>query len=239
MGRQFVLFFSGANVMRVVVSADAQALGILNPVAAVISGVTVMSPSPQWLIEEGTRAVEESRLSFEDRCKKPEVIGFRGLFRNMGYPELEPAGERLARTYMERGFKSINSLVDAYNIGAIEWVSGLGMHDSSTCREDLRVFRASGSEEIIPIFKSKPGRVGEGDLVYANGANIMAWLGRKDVDADAFKVSPDTKEVILVALGNAATSRDHNRGILESCFRRVKYFAPESSIRFLDTTVDR
>jgi DNA/RNA-binding domain of Phe-tRNA-synthetase-like protein len=157
------------------------------------------------------------------------------LFAAMGYANIEPAGERLVRMFAQRGFKSINSLVDAYNICAIESVSGLGMHDVSGCQGDIRVSRAAGTETIVPMFKDKPEPVKRGDLVYASGADLMAWLGRRDVDSDRFKVTLSTTSIALIVLGNQRTSRDYNGAILTQCFERIRSCAPSVTMSELAT----
>jgi DNA/RNA-binding domain of Phe-tRNA-synthetase-like protein len=223
--------------MKLIISPEAREVGIVNPVAAIMTNLVVVSPSPSQLIVEGEAALAVARENLDTYFSKPEVRGFRELFTALGYPHLEPAGERLVRMFSQRGLKSINSLVDAYNICALESVSGLGMHDVSGREGDICVYRATGAETIVPISKSKPEPVNPGDLVYACGADLMAWLGRRDVDADAFKVTLSTTSVAFIVLGNKHTSRDYNETIVSKCFGRIRSWAPLAIMIMLETQV--
>lgn len=221
--------------MHLRVSADVQQLGILHPAAIVVSNLEYVENSVGVLIGDGERAIATAQMEFHQRLTKPEIRGFRELFAEMGYENLEPAGERLVRTFIERGFKSINALVDAYNIEAIEAMCGLGMHDFTGRKTDCRVARAKGTEVITPIFKNKQKRINLGDLIYTTDSEVLAWLGSRDVDSDTFKITPSTKTILLIALGNRHTSENYNRRILEKCFERIRLFSPDAQIEFIDT----
>jgi DNA/RNA-binding domain of Phe-tRNA-synthetase-like protein len=224
--------------MKLIIAPEARELGIVHPVAAVMTDLVVLSPSPPHLIAEGEAALAMARENLDAYVSRPEVRGFRELFADLGYPHLEPAGERLVRLFSQRGLKSINSLVDAYNICALESASGLGMHDTSGREGDIRVYRATGAETIVPMFKEKPEPVTRGDLVYASGTDLMAWLGRRDVDSDRFKVTPSTTSIAFIVLGNKRTSRDHNEAILAKCFERIRSCAPSATMTRLETQVE-
>ena len=178
--------------------------------------------------------------------QRPEVRGFDELFARMGYRKQTPAGRRLVEGFRKRGFKRYGNVIDAYNLASAWFGSGLGMHDAARLTGDVRVFRATGSEQIVPLFKTEPANVVRGDLVYADGGpagdpgdgggeRLLAWLGQRDVDSDAYKVRDDTTSLLLVALGNAATSEDYNR---EACLKAVELIrrtCPEATAEFLET----
>ncbi|MBS0273917.1 MAG: hypothetical protein JSR55_05840 [Proteobacteria bacterium] len=218
--------------MQVIISKDAQALGIGQPIVATISGLNIDSSSDN-LISTGQSTVAALRATLRERLAEPEVRGFRELFAKMGYDDLEPAGERLARTFIEKGFKSINSAVDAYNIVSLRWISGIGMHDVGGESGDITVYRSHGGEEIIPLFKDKPKPIKHGDLVYAINGAPLAWLGQKDVDSNAYRVTDTSTEVLLVVLGNRATSYDHNRSMAQECLELFKLANPAAQISYI------
>ena len=168
---------------------------------------------------------------------RPEVLGFKDLFARMGYPGQVPAGQRLIDFFRQRGFKHYNNVVDAYNIVSALFGSGLGMHDASMIKSNVHVFRASGTEQIIPLFKSNPVKALEGDLVYSCSDRLIAWLGKRDVDSDEFKIKDETSSLLLIALGNAATSEDYNR---QACLKTVEFIrrtCPGASEEFLNVVL--
>ncbi len=218
--------------MQVCIGQDARSLGIVHPVVATIRGITV-APSPPSLVAVGHKIVEQIEQNLTEHLTRPEVRGFRNLFAKMGYPDLEPAGERLVRTFVEKGFKSINSVVDAYNIAALEAASGIGMHDIDRRTDNLFVQRASGVESIIPIFKNKAKAISAGDLIYMMGSKPLAWLGKKDVDSNEYCVTDMTNTIILVVLGNEATSREFNLGVVDRCVELLRFSSDKINVEQL------
>jgi DNA/RNA-binding domain of Phe-tRNA-synthetase-like protein len=223
-----------------VVHEDAVALGISHPVACVIRNVRV-ADADGVLDGEIDRLMETLRTAPETILERPEVQGFDELFAGMGYRKQTPAGRRLVEGFQKRGFKRYGNLIDAYNLASAWFGSGLGMHDAARLSGDVRVFRATGHERIVPLFKTEPADVVKGDLVYAEGEprgggddRLLAWLGQRDVDADAYKVRDETTALLLVALGNAATSEDYNRGACLKALELIQRTCPEAAAAFLE-----
>lgn len=218
--------------MNLVISEDAAALGIHHPVAAKLTGV-VLGPSFTEMVNEGHCVVARIAADCAAHLGRPEVQGFRSLFESMGYPGVEPAGERLVRTFVEKGFKPVNSAVDAYNIAALEAAAGVGMHDIGGLAGDIVVRRARDGETIVPIFKDKVKAVPAGDLVYANDERLLAWLGRRDVDSNDFRVTPATTGMLLIVLGNAETGEAWNTAIVERCVQLLRPSSPHLACAML------
>jgi DNA/RNA-binding domain of Phe-tRNA-synthetase-like protein len=165
---------------------------------------------------------------------RPEVNGFKELFARMGYSKQTPAGHRLIESFRQRGFKSYNNIVDAYNIASAQFGSGLGMHDATEVTKAIHVFRASGVEQIIPLFKSDSVKITKGDLVYSSGDRILAWLGKRDLDSNAFKITDDTDSVLLIVLGNAATSENYNRSVCLKVLNLIQKTCPSATVEFVN-----
>jgi DNA/RNA-binding domain of Phe-tRNA-synthetase-like protein len=228
-------------VTALVVHEDAAALGISHPVACVIRNVGA-ADADGVLDGEIERLMETLRAAPETILGRPEVRGFDELFARMGYRKQTPAGRRLVEGFQKRGFKRYGNLIDAYNLASAWFGSGLGMHDASRLTGDVRVFRATGHEQIVPLFKTEPAAVVRGDLVYADGEagggdgeRLLAWLGQRDVDADAYKVRDDTTALLLVALGNAATAADYNRAACLKAVELIQRTCPAAAVEFLET----
>lgn len=233
------------RVSQLVVHEDAFELGIINPVACVIEGVKVLAGSGA-LDHEVETLMRELSGEAENILARSEVKAFNELFERMGYPRQKPAGQRLIELLLRNGFKRYNNIVDAYNIASVQFGSGLGLHDVRRIKENdasVQVLRARGEEKIIPLFKKEPVSVVRGDLIYgiatAPDMSLLAWLGKRDVDSDEFKVSDDTDGLLLVALGNAATSEAYNRAACQKTFELINQTCPDARITYLETVFKR
>ena len=119
---------------------------------------------------------------------------------------------------------------------------GLGLHDASkvfAVADHLDIFTALDGDEITPLFKNKKMPVKPGDLVYGRSQDprlLIAWLGKKDVDADDYKIDQDTQSLLLVVTGNARTSQEYNQAICDEVFQLIKNTSPDASIKMLSTT---
>jgi len=227
-----------------IVHEDAVQLGIVHPVACTITRVRVSADSHSLTprIEELMNLLARSP---ETILSRPEVLGFTELFVRMGYPKQKPAGQRLIESFIRNGFKSFNNVVDAYNIVSASFGSGLGMHDMAKISEQVHVFRAGADEQIVPMFKSDPVKVQAGDLVYAcrppsaeGDKRLIAWLGKRDVDSDEFKVMDESVSLLLIALGNRATSREYNREACQTVFDLIRLSCPDAGLTYLDVVFE-
>lgn len=226
---------------RLVLHADARAVGVLHPVACLVSEVAVMRETLA-LEDAAAQAMRLVEQEADELLAQPTVSGFRELFERLGYPDQTPAGERVIRAFQRPGsFKHINNLVDACNLATFSSGGGLGLHDASEIldtHEDVHIYRALGDEKIVPLFKRVATAVEPGDLVYGlvgPPARLLAWLGRQDVDADDFRVAEATSSVLLVALGNEATTEDHNLEVCLRVFEFIRRTCPDSRLARLTT----
>jgi DNA/RNA-binding domain of Phe-tRNA-synthetase-like protein len=221
----------------------AAALGIAAPSACVIDHVRV-TPSkaaPDHAIADLMKALESG---VQDETCLAEIDACRAVFRRMGYPEQVPAGERLRASFLQKGFKRINNIVDAYNLVSAQSGAGLGLHDASTLdgASSIHVRRAHGDETIRPMFKQKESAIPAGDLICATAPHCgraIAWLGKKDVDGDDFKVTGDTTSLLLIALGHARTPHETNARRCEEVYAMIRETCPAATIRFLSTELSR
>lgn len=227
--------------MRLILTPGALGLGLDGAVAALISPVVVRRHDPA--LDKEIHALERRvRTTAAATAASPEVQGFKTLFECLGYPDQTPAGERLLSRIRERGFPRYSNIVDAYNIVVARHICGLGMHDASTLRDpdDIVVRLARGNERITPLLKDRQRPVQAGDLIYGPARHIdapMAWLGRSDIDADNWKVTGTSEQVLLVVLGNSATSRQYNEQICRKAHELVRRSCRDAKLTLLDTVV--
>lgn len=233
------------TTMSFFLAQEAVSIGICHPAVCLIRNIkTINEPHPAYdlpINDLMARIKEEGSKWLE----KEEVKGYKEIFIKQGYPKQIPAGERMFKSFSERGFKRINNLVDAYNLVSLEVVAGIGVHDASSLLQEksvLTIQRAADNFTIIPSFdkKQKAVKVIKNDLVYGlkseNTFDVLAWLGKQDKDSDAHKVTGETKDLLVVVLGNEFTTEEYNRNICTQIFNNIKLTCDDASLSFLELT---
>lgn len=199
--------------MRLLVSPEAQALGLLHPRAWRLT-------AEQPLLDGAGLTAEQVAAGYDDAA--PLTAGYRKLLAELGYPELTPAGERLRDALRSRGWKSHGAVVDAVSSATLRHGAGIGLHHLSAAdkESDLVVTRARGGERITPAFSSKSRPIPAGDLIYGTdradgepGVEPFAWLGRRDCDAASRQLTEDSREAVLVVLGCPGEDATHSEAI--------------------------
>ena len=219
--------------MKLLIDNEAKQIGIYNPVACIIDNIIIKNSSPEldgeinWLTNH-LRNASKSILS------QPEVKGFNNLFTNLGYPEQTPAGQRLIELILKRGINRYNNIIDSYNIVSALYGSGIGMHDFKDIDDDIYVRRALGHEKILPLFKNKNKKIPAGDLVYSTKDEIIAWIGKNDIDSDNFKIKNETHDILLVILGNKETSESYNLKILKKIISLISLSCSNIHLKILE-----
>lgn len=213
----------------------AKELGIMYPCVVKISGVNNFDETK---LGEFNNCIKEKYdkicLDFNCIIEDPKVIGYKKILEKLGYMNTIPAGMRLLTSFKEKGFKHINYLVDAYNIVSMQYCAGIGMHDAKLLDDVIEIKIANGTETIKPMFQSKEKKIKKGDLIYTSKNATIAWLGKKDVDSDDFKVTKDTSNIVLVILGNLYTDSEYSRIIAKDIYEMIKICNREAEISFYE-----
>ena len=213
----------------------AQEIGIIHPCVAKISGVNYTVEGN--LSKFNDRIMEkynEICLNFDSIIKDKKVIGYKKILEQLGYSDTVPAGMRLLTSFKEKGFKHINYLVDAYNIISMQYCAGIGMHDAAFLDDVIEIKIADGTETIKPMFQSKEKKIKQGDLIYTSNNTTIAWIGKKDVDSDDFRVTQNTKDIVLVVLGNLYTNNEYSRHIVKEIYEMIKLCTGEVDLNFYE-----
>lgn len=213
----------------------AQEIGIIHPCVAKISGVNNIDVGN--LSKFNDRIMEkynEICLNFDSIIKDKKVIGYKKILEQLGYSDTIPAGMRLLTSFKEKGFKHINYLVDAYNIISMQYCAGIGMHDAAFLDDVIEIKIADGTETIKPMFQSKEIKVRKGDLIYTSNNATIAWLGKRDVDSDDFKVTQTTKDIVLVVLGNLYTNNEYSMHVVKEIFEMIKLCNGEVDLNYYE-----
>lgn len=216
-----------------VVKNDARDVGIEHPVACRIQGLDVHIGAPE--LDEDVSKIEKTINNQSGPIlNRPEVQAFHEFFAEIGYPEQTPSGEQLVNIIESTGLNRRNNVVDAYNIASAEFGASLGMHDAATLSGDVVIERASGGEQFHPIFHDEPMTAQPGDVVYGTDEHILALFGGVTRDAEQFRVTDLTDEVLLVARGNRETSEAYNRAACRRAYDLITKTCPEAEMEFLD-----
>jgi DNA/RNA-binding domain of Phe-tRNA-synthetase-like protein len=197
--------------MSFVVAEECLALGLR--AGAVVFRRVQVGPAPANLRAEIAREVEKVRADFADSSQVralPEVIAFEDVLRRVGVNprKAQPSIVRLLTFALKRGdLPAINSLVDAYNLVSVRTRCSLGAHDLDRIALPvaLRLFR--GDESFTPLGAAQPEPVVGGEFGYVDANGRV--LCRLDVlQADFSKVSPQTRNALLIVEGTAAHSEE-------------------------------
>ena len=214
------------------ITRSAQEVGIINPVVAVYTGLNGAADATVY-DSRITDIMARLPLIKQEVLTKPEITGYRTLYANLGFPDIETAGERNLRLTEAKGFQRFGPLVDAYNIVSLNNVEGLGCHDVSHLPKDftLTFKRALGDEKIFTS-STKSKKLTKGDLTYGVKDEIgtftpFAQLGKEDRDNVRNRVNKDTQAMLLTAIGHNATSRDYNIKVCEDVFENLKLSSPD------------
>lgn len=221
----------------IVIKQDAYDLGIRNPVGCLITGLDVRSDAPQ--LDEEVGEIERSIKRDLDEALSSDVIeSARDLYTNMGYPDQTPDGEKRMQLIGKRGLNRHNNVVDAYNITGAEYGIGLGMHDVAQLDGNVVIQCATGGERMVPLFRESYRKAQEGDLIYGTDQHTLWIAGRLGRDSDEFKVTKDTEQALLMAIGNAETSEGFNRDVCSRAFELIRKTCPDASLEFLPITTE-
>lgn len=223
------------------VTRSARDAGIKHPVVAIFRNVNPGADARVYDADIAKITTPDSINAIKEYATKTaEVIGYRKLYEELGYPGLKTAGERILEGAEKKGLTRYGPLVDAYNLVALRNVEGLGCHDISALPKDMTLIfrRAHGDERMTPSFKKKEETLKEGDLTYGihDAAGVFqpfAWLGKRDVDNSKYQLGVATSAMLLTAIGHADTSREYNIQVCKDVFNNILKSSPDATMELL------
>ncbi|NPE59183.1 hypothetical protein HLB27_01210 [Dickeya dadantii] len=200
--------------------------GVTHALLLVVRGV-IVSPSRENFKKKCTETVSSSLPSYTEKFNNGmrEIISF-----TTGKSDFRTAGEKLRSNFSERGFRSINNVVDSYNEAAYFYGLGIGGHDISHVRNDahLEVTLSLSEDKIIPLFDTRKKKINPGELIYKLEKKTVAWIGSKDVDSDEFRIGDETNTCAFVILGHSSVTATD----LYTVGARIRRNLTESSYNF-------
>lgn len=164
------------------------------------------------------RALEYDEITIRDN----EILeGYRTMIKQSGrslkkYP---PTAESLINNIKHRGqMPSINSVVDIYNMEVISNFLSIGAHDYDKISDTLFFTFAESEDAFYPIGGGEKKTV-IGDFLYRDTNGILAYLDARD--SELYKISEETKNVILIIQGNANTSKEYRENALKQIAEQI------------------
>lgn len=157
-------------------------------------------------------------LDIDTALASPILAESRRLQKEGGIDEPIAPAEHLVLTVQRTGrFPNINRLVDAYNIVSLQTGISLGAHDIAHLVGDtVRLKVTDGSEKYRPLGQSEDAAVAAGAYAAVDGEKVICLMDAKQCDET--KCTADTREVLIYAQGNVATTQeDVHTAILMVC----------------------
>jgi DNA/RNA-binding domain of Phe-tRNA-synthetase-like protein len=179
-----------------------------------------------WL--QAAQASASARLQGAPLTEHPRIQCWREAYRAFGAkPKDYPSSiENLLRRALKgEPLRSINPLVDLYNVISLTHLLPAGGEDLDAIEGDIVLTRASASEPAVKLLGENEARSPKpGEVIYKDdrGAICRRWNWK---EADRTKLTESTRNVILVlealppilASELEAAARELERLVLERC----------------------
>ena len=156
---------------------------------------------------------------------EPRLRAYRDFFWRVGVAptKTRPAAEALLRRVLQgKPLPRINTFVDAYNLASMETRIALAAFDLARLRGDVRMRRARSGETFHGIGMDVPVAMTGAEVVCEDAERLVAIYPHRD--AEASKVTLDTKDVLCLACGVP--------GIPEAALRDASDFTVDLVTRF-------
>ncbi|HEY8291376.1 MAG TPA: phenylalanine--tRNA ligase beta subunit-related protein [Thermomicrobiales bacterium] len=138
------------------------------------------------------------RIGDADMATHPAVAPWREAYRAFG---VKPAKQRssienLLRSVVAGSLRSINPLVDLYNTVSLRHLLPCGGEDLRAIRGDIRLTRAIGGEDFVPLGSTEPQPPQPGEVIYRDAVGVIcrAWNWR---EAERTKLTEQTTDAFL------------------------------------------
>jgi len=157
-----------------------------------------------------------SKMKLEDVDEISTIKAYREIFKAFGvdWHSRRPSADALLRRVVQgKGLYNVNTLVDAYNLAVLESKIALGAFDYQKMSLPVVLRLAKEGEEISLLCESKPKKIKNGEMIYADQARVMT-LDLNYRDCDHTKITTKTKSVVLFADGcPGISSAEVKRGL--------------------------
>ena len=166
-----------------------------------------------------------SRYDLENLKDEPVVRLYRDFFWRIGIDptKIRPAAEALIRRILSgKGFPTINTLVDAYNLASAESCVALAAFDAEKIEGDMLMRFAEEGERFLGIGMREPKILKGEELVVSDSKRLIAIYPYRD--ADYSKVTLETKNIYLMTCGVPGLSMEKLKEAEELAVKYITKF---------------
>ena len=193
--------------MKIIINRSIAALGIKSVVIGIAKNVNPNAKLSDSFLEK-QKKMEEWALNcnIDEVFNHPVIQGYKDLLQSVGrsVKKNPPTVPALIRNIQHRGsIPCINSLIDIYNVEALNSFLAIGGHDFDKIHDYIE-FTVSKKEDIFLPILSAEKHVAKTDYVYRDEKGILAWLDVRD--GENYKFDDKTKNAIFIIQGNLNTS---------------------------------
>ncbi len=185
-----------------------------------IENVTVRASTPELeALKEDITEQTKNNYNLESIKDNPIFKAYRDFFWKIKVDptKIRPASEALIRRVVGgKPLPRINSLVDAYNLASIKTEIALAAFDADKLRGNLLMRFAFEGEEFLGVGMEKPMKLAGSQVVVSDDKQIVAIYPYRD--ADASKVTEETKNVLILVCGVPGISEDKLRSAMKVAF---------------------
>ncbi|WP_035446392.1 B3/B4 domain-containing protein [Atopobacter phocae] len=209
--------------MEFIIDESVKQLGVEQIVVAKVYHVDPnadLSPDFELDVERAVRHAES--VDIEMLREQPIIHAYREKVKEIGrslkkYP---PSAETMIKNVARSGrLPRINSIVDVYNVEAIQSYLSIGAHDLDQITFPIE-FTQSKKEDVFTPILSTEKKVGPHDYIYRDQKGVMAYLDARD--SDFYKITDQTKDVLFIIQGNQATDVVYRLESLKRILKRLE-----------------
>ncbi|MBI2112923.1 methionine--tRNA ligase [Candidatus Woesearchaeota archaeon] len=199
------------------VSPDVDALGVKVRLAY-LSGLTIKKK------HEGIERIKKEVLNNISNFERKNIFEeYSSIDRKTGVDSNKHPNAviNLFKLIKEKGkLPQINTVVDLYNVASVESSIAMATHDLRRIEGKIEVRFSTKDEHFISLDGTQE-KLSEGEVIYADAHKI---IGRFSKQCKQTITTSESKEIILVAFGNAFISdADMDKVIEQTCQRIIKF----------------
>ncbi|MEM3874574.1 MAG: phenylalanine--tRNA ligase beta subunit-related protein [Candidatus Bathyarchaeia archaeon] len=191
-----------------------------------INNVTVERENPK--IRELKRALYaefRTQHSVEGLKENPVVRAYRDFYWRLGIDptKTRPSGEALLRRVLHGDEPpTISTAVDAYNLASMKTIIPISGFDKDTLHPPFNVRFAENGEPFTGIGMEKPMALKSNMLVLADTQRVLCIYPYRD--ADQTKITPETKNILLVAYGAPGITQQQLEEAVKTALEFIKAY---------------
>ncbi len=212
----------GNKNIKFTLTPEVKVLGVKCAVFS-IDGLVNKTTHPEFELYKNTLFTKlKQEYSKSDLSKDPILQGFEELHKSAGCldSKLVPSPQSLISLLLKNGsLPQINLLVDIYNCISISSRLSLGAHDAEQLGNKISLCIAKGTETFIPLGKNKLEKINSGEYCYMQDDNVICRLECRQ--ADATKITLDTKDVLFIIQGNENTTPSYLEKVMQDLYSSV------------------